>query len=222
VVERFEPFLSLDEKARAAQFRFDHLRDRYVIARGALRALFGSYLNITPASVQFEYGSNGKPALAAPESIHFNVSHSAGLAVFAFTRGCELGIDLEQIHPIREMENIANRFFCSEEAVELMALSAKQREHAFFLCWTRKEAYIKGTGDGFSVPLNNIRVTLQPGQPAQFVHLARDTNAAKEWMLHDLQLTSDFAAALAYRDPERPVVVSRIIDPAELLSILSI
>src|SRR5689334_9599541 len=88
VVERFEPFLSMDEKVRAAQFRFDHLRDRYVIARGALRALLGCFLNIAPASVRFEYGSNGKPALAAPEFIHFNVSHSAGLAVFAFTQGC--------------------------------------------------------------------------------------------------------------------------------------
>jgi 4'-phosphopantetheinyl transferase len=212
----------MDEKVRAAQFRFDHLRDRYVIARGALRALLGCFLNIAPASVRFEYGSNGKPALAAPEFIHFNVSHSAGLAVFAFTQGCEVGIDLEHIRPIQEMENIANRFFCSEEASELMSLPARQREYAFFLGWTRKEAYIKCAGDGFSLPLSNFRVTLQPGQPAQFIHLSRDTNAAKEWMLHDLQLTPDFAAALAYRDPERPIVVSPIIAPAELLSILSI
>jgi 4'-phosphopantetheinyl transferase len=219
VEERFERVLAPDERDRAARFRFDHLRHSFVLGHGALRILLGRYLNTPPARIQFKYGPKGKPALAPLASIDFNASHSGGLVVFAFTRGCEIGIDLEQIHPIEDMRDIADRFFCPEEAAELMSLPVNQRERAFFLCWTRKEAYIKAIGDGLSAPLNGFRVAMQPTQPARFIHLAQDKNAAKEWTLQDLQLASDYAAALAYRGSARRIVVSPIIDPEELLSI---
>ncbi len=216
---QFERLLAPDEKERAARFRFDHLRRSFVLARGALRTLLGGYLQTSPVSIEFEYGSKGKPALVAPAPIHFNASHSGGLAVFAFTCGCEIGVDVEKIRPIEEMRNIADHFFCPEEAAELMSLAAEQREYAFFLCWTRKEAYIKALGDGLSAPLNRFRVTMQPNQPARFLHLQGDANAARDWTLHDLHLVSDYAAALAYRDAERPVTALPLTDPARLLSI---
>jgi 4'-phosphopantetheinyl transferase len=195
------------------------LRHSFVLAHGALRILLGRYLNTSPAGIQFKYGLRGKPALAPLALIDFNMSHSGDLVVFAFTRGCEIGVDLEQIHSIQDMQDIADRFFCLEEAAELMSLPVNQRERAFFLCWTRKEAYIKAIGDGLSAPLNSFRVTMQPTQPVRFIHLAQDTNAAKEWTLQDLQLASNYAAALAYRGWRRKVAVSPIMDPAELLSI---
>jgi 4'-phosphopantetheinyl transferase len=216
-----ERVLAPDEKDRAARFRFDHLRHSFILARGALRILLGRYLNASPASIQFKYGSKGKPTLTVPPLVDFNASHSGGLAVFAFTAHCEIGVDVEQIRPLSDMQNIADRFFCSEEAAELMSLTANQREHAFFLCWTRKEAYIKAIGDGLSAPLNDFRVTVQPGQPARFIHIAHNANDAKNWTLSDLELAPNYAAALAYRDSERPVVVSPVIDPAELLSMTS-
>jgi 4'-phosphopantetheinyl transferase len=218
VAAQFELVLGPDEKDRAARFRFDNLRRSFVLARGTLRMLLGCYLDVAPASIQFKYGSKGKPALAAPACVDFNASHSGGLAVFAFTAGCEIGVDVEQIRPLQDIQSIADRFFCSEEAADLMSLPADQRQHGFFLCWTRKEAYIKAIGDGLSAPLDGFRVTLHPSQPARFIHLAHDTNLAQRWTLHDLRLAPNYAAALAYRDSERPVAVLPIIDPAELLS----
>jgi len=199
---------------RAAQFRFERDRNSFVLARGVLRTLLGRYLHISPAGIRFEYRPKGKPALALPAGIDFNVSHSGGLAVFAFTAGCEIGVDVESIRPLPDLQSIADRFFCAGEAAELMSLAADQREPAFYLCWTRKEAYIKASGDGLSAPLDGFRVTLRPGQPARFVHLANDT--AQAWSLHDLALASGYAAALAYRDAQRPVVVLPVADPAEL------
>jgi 4'-phosphopantetheinyl transferase len=219
VAERFELVLGPEEKGRAARFRSDHLRYSFVIARGVLRILLGHYLNASPNSIRFKYGARGKPALAVPANIEFNVSHSAALAVFAFTAGCEVGVDIEQIRALQDMQTIADRFFCSEEATELMSLTADQRERGFYLCWTRKEAYVKATGDGLSTPLDCFRVTLQPSQPARFIHLAHDTRAAESWTLHDLRLASNYAAALAYRDTKRPVALFRIVSPAELLSV---
>ena len=219
VAERFEPLLGADEKKQAARFRFDHLRCSFIIARGVLRTLLANYLNISPINIQFKYGARKKPALPPPACLDFNMSHSGGLAVFAFTVGCEVGVDVERIRPLQDAQDIADRFFCSEEAAELMSLSADQRERGFYLCWTRKEAYIKAIGDGLYAPLDGFRVTLHPRQPARFMHIAHDTNAAEAWTLHDLQLAPNYAAALAYRDTERPLAVSPIMDSAELLKL---
>jgi 4'-phosphopantetheinyl transferase len=219
VAARFELILAPDERHRAARFAFDHLRHSFILARGALRILLGHYLNVHPASIEFQYSSKGKPALAESAGIEFNASHSGRLAVFALTAGCQIGVDVEQLRPLRDMQSIADRFFCPEEAADLMTVAADQRERAFFACWTRKEAYIKAVGDGLSAPLDGFRVPVQPGEPVRFIHVAHDTNAAKAWTLHDLQLADNYVSALAYRDSERPVVVLPLMDPADLLMI---
>jgi 4'-phosphopantetheinyl transferase len=215
----FERFLQSDERERADRYKFDHLRHSFVLVRGVLRILLGNYLGMSPGAIQFTYGPKGKPALPAPANVHFNASHSGGLAVFAFAQGCELGVDLERIRVLSDIQDIAERFFCPEEARELMSLGANEREHAFFHCWTRKEAYLKAIGDGLSASLDSFRVTLQPGHAARFIHIEHDTNAAEAWVLHDLQLAPDYAAGLAYHDLERPLVVLPPVAPAELMRI---
>ena len=217
VVEGFTRVLSTDENERAGRFRFDHLRRSYVLSRGALRFLAGAYMRIPPAAIAFRYGSKGKPSLDSPEGVDFNVSHSEALAVFAFAAECEIGVDVEQIRPIAEMQTIASRYFCTEEAAELMSLAELERPRAFFLCWTRKEAYLKAVGDGLSAPLDAFRVSLIPGEPARFLHIGGDSNVAREWVLHDLQLAENYAAAVAYRGPRRRLAVFPLVEPADLL-----
>ncbi|HEX4593379.1 MAG TPA: 4'-phosphopantetheinyl transferase superfamily protein [Bryobacteraceae bacterium] len=220
VVERFRSLLAPDETDRAARFKFEHLRHSFILARGALRILLGRYVNTSPADLIFTYGSNGKPALAPPARVQFNASHSGGLALFAFAMDCEIGIDVEAVRAMPDMENIAKRFFCDEEAAELMSLPAEERDRGFYLCWTRKEAYIKATGEGLSAPLDAFRVTLRPGDPARVVHLAGDPTAARAWTLHDLALDKRYAAALAYRDAARPIETFSPANPKQLLDLL--
>jgi 4'-phosphopantetheinyl transferase len=148
------------------------------------------------------------------------MTHSGDMAAFVFTIGCQIGIDLERVRGLSEAQEIANRYFCPDEAAEIMALPPNERERAFFLCWTRKEAYIKAIGDGLSTPLHEFRVTLQPNEPARLVHLARDKEAARVWTLHDLSLASNYAAAIAYRDRQRPLSIIPIVDPRELTGVL--
>jgi 4'-phosphopantetheinyl transferase len=178
--------------------------------------LLGQYLGVRPATIQVNYGSKGKPTLGETGAVEFNASHSDGLAVFAFTFDCEIGIDVEQIRSLPDMQQIANRFFCAEEATELMLLPESERQRAFFRCWTRKEAYIKTTGEGLSTPLDGFRVTLQPEVPARLVHVQHDLSAANRWTLHDLELTPAYAGALAYCEAPRPVLLFPIIEPARL------
>jgi 4'-phosphopantetheinyl transferase len=192
--------LSPDEVARADRFRFPRDRQRFVAARGLLRELLGRYLEADPAGLRFAYGPRGKPALAdgaGSDRLHFNVSHSGGLALLAFARGRDLGIDLELERPVPEAESIAERYFSPREGAELRRLSPAERPRAFFRCWTRKEAFIKATGDGLSRPLDAFDVTLAPREPARLLRVEGEPEETARWWMEGLEPAEGFAGALA-------------------------
>jgi 4'-phosphopantetheinyl transferase len=221
VVERCLEILSLDERVRANRYRFEDHRRSYILSRGVLRTLLGCYLSVPPANIQFSYGERGKPDLSGVTTdIRFNSSRSAGVALYAMTRHCELGVDIEKIRSLQDIEQIADRFFCSEEARELLNLPASRRESAFFNCWSRKEAYIKAVGDGLSMPLNGFRVTVKPDDPVEFVHIGNDRQVAREWTLDSIGIVPGYAAALAYRDTSRPVREAPLTTTSEILALL--
>jgi 4'-phosphopantetheinyl transferase len=118
------------------------------------------------------------------------------MALYAITRGRELGIDLELIRDNLDAEQIAERFFSRREIETLRDLPADQRKHAFFLCWTRKEAYIKARGEGLSLPLDQFDVSLIPEELSALLSTRPDSNEALRWSLQDLTF-ADYAAALA-------------------------
>jgi 4'-phosphopantetheinyl transferase len=217
---RFEAALAPDEVERAARFRMDHLQQFFTIARGVLRHVLERYLIAAPGRIKFDYGSRGKPALASPTGIEFNLSHSGDLALLALTIGCPVGVDVELISPKTEIVDITRRFFSPEETCDMMSLPESEREQAFFCCWTRKEAYIKAIGDGLYAPLDGFRVSVCPGEPARLIHIVNEPHAPDEWCMHDLPLSPEYAAALAYRDRQRTVLALPILDAAELLSCL--
>jgi 4'-phosphopantetheinyl transferase len=218
VVAAFEEVLVPHERERAARFRFDHLYASFVIAYGALRHLLGHYLRCNPAELSFEHSVNGKPALTSPSSLRFNMTHSGDLGVIALTLRREIGVDIEQIRPLPDVKHIADHFFCSEEASEVMSAPQAERERAFFRCWTRKEAYIKATGEGLSAALSSFRVIVRPDLPARIVHIQHSAREAAAWTLHDLPLADGYAAALAYRDQPRSLRLFSVAAPEELIS----
>ena len=152
--------LASEERERAARFHFERHRSHFIASRGLLRVILGRYLNLAPERLQFKYSPYGKPFLrddCGGEWLRFNVSHSGELALYAFSRGRELGIDIEEIRTNIEHQQIASHFFSKQEVDALQALPAHLQEEAFFLCWTRKEAYIKGIGEGAFVPSAQFR-----------------------------------------------------------------
>jgi 4'-phosphopantetheinyl transferase len=193
-LHRFEETLAPDEKARANRFVFRQDRNRYVAARGALRELLGRYLYRSPAEVEFDYTSKGKPSLRAvlnERSIQFNVSHSRGLALLAFALGRNLGIDVEFIRPEFPADEIAERFFSPKEVMELRALPPSLRAEGFYLCWTRKEAYIKAIGEGLHIPLESFNVSLTPGRPERL-----ESTDSNRWTMRSLYPDPLYAGAL--------------------------
>jgi 4'-phosphopantetheinyl transferase len=197
-VQALESTLAADEAARAARYRFAQDRRHYVAARGQLRTLLGRYLDIAPDAVRFRYSRYGKPALAhGDETLRFNLSHSGGMALYALTRERDLGVDLERVRPDRASMTIAERFFSPREAAILRSLPLHEQAEAFFRCWTRKEAYIKAHGAGFSLPLDRFDVTLAADEPAALVRMDDNPREVERWSLRDVSPLPGYSAALA-------------------------
>ncbi|HEY0478496.1 MAG TPA: 4'-phosphopantetheinyl transferase superfamily protein [Kofleriaceae bacterium] len=184
--------LSDDERARAARFHFERDRTSYTIARGTLRTLLGRYLAHPPAQLAFGYRDKGKPYLVAPAGdLGFNLSHSGQLALLAFCRGRELGVDIEQRRPLSDLLSLARTSFSPNEYAVFCRLPPADHVEAFFACWSRKEAFIKATGEGIS-QLADFDVSLAPGEPARLLRVPGEPR----WLLQDLPAIPDYAAAL--------------------------
>ena len=195
---RLQDLLSSDERERAARFHFEKDRSAYIVSRGRLRILLGAYLGASPAELQFVYSKYGKPSLGNSTqhaSLSFNVSHSAGLVLYAFAKR-RVGVDVEHVRNNFDAGQIAERFFSEAEKIALRTTAQAQRHQAFFRCWTRKEAYIKAIGEGLSHPLHQFDVSLDAGSAA-ILGSRPDAAEAKRWLLRDIPLPADYIGALA-------------------------
>jgi 4'-phosphopantetheinyl transferase len=199
-VQSLQRTLAADELSRAERLYFQKDRQRFIVARGLLRAILSRYLDMEPSQLRYCYSEHGKPYLtpsSGRKTPSFNLSHSDGLALYAVARGREVGIDLERIRPVVEVEQIAERFFSAWEKDVFRALPGHLRHMAFFTCWTRKEAYIKARGEGLSQPLDQFDVSLVPGEPAMLLSIRGDPQEAFHWSLRELAPGSGYVAALA-------------------------
>jgi 4'-phosphopantetheinyl transferase len=164
-IARLGELLDDVERARAARFRFDRDRRRYVVRHGRLRQLLGGYLGCAPARVMLTWSRFGKPAVVGG-GVHFSIAKSRGLALYAVARDREVGCDVEFRDPRFAADHIAERFFSAAEVCALHALDEPRQTEGFFNCWTRKEAFLKARGDGLGVALDSFDVTLAPETPA--------------------------------------------------------
>lgn len=201
-VTQFAGLLTADEQLRANRFHFEQDRQRFIVGRGILRTLLGRYLGCPGSELKFSYGPCGKPALASLATeppLYFNLAHSGGLAVIALAYHQDLGVDVEQIRPITDMEQIVRRFFAAPEQAALLGLPVEQRQEAFFNGWTRKEACLKALGDGLARPLDQFCVSLVPGEPARLLSISEDETDASRWFLRSFNPAPGYVAAVAVR-----------------------
>jgi 4'-phosphopantetheinyl transferase len=188
--------LSADERDRAEKFRFDQHRNRFIAGRFALRSILGRYLNQKPEALEFLYPDSGKPELGFPlrSPIQFNMSHSGDVGLLAVSLA-PVGVDVEQLRPIPEHLQIAKCFFTEEEAVELMDFPEPDRPRAFYRCWTRKEALLKGWGCGITRNLKAFQVSLQFDDELLLRACRPDLRA--HWQIQQLQPAEGYIGAVA-------------------------
>jgi len=199
--------LSADEMERARRFHFERDQNTFVAARGGLRAILGAYLQVDPGRIEFSYGPQGKPALMGPDAdLTFNLSHSDDVAFVALTRGRTIGVDIERIKPFAEVADVTRTIFSARELAVFRTLAPSDQQDGFFNAWTRKEAFVKATGLGFSMSVKEVEVSFAPGEEARLVRLNGSADEAAQWTLVELPAPAGFKAAVA-----TPGIVGQVI-----------
>ena len=198
-IEALATILSADESDRARRFCFEKDRNRFIAARGILRSLLATYLNLPPSQLEFAYGDRGKPSLsvANPCNISFNLSHSKGLALYAITRTSPIGIDIEYLRPMSDALQLAKRFFSHSEYEAIAQLSPPEQQRAFFKAWTAKEAYLKAKGSGLSGGLEKVEISIASREVLKLLSIDGDDRMAGRWSLYSVEPHPDYLAALA-------------------------
>jgi 4'-phosphopantetheinyl transferase len=194
--------LSRDERQRAERFRYVEHRQRYIVARASLRRLLAERLGIAPSAVELVETSYGKPKLGpvhGSAGLEFNLSHSEVLAVYVFTKGRAVGVDVELIRQVPDADDLAECFFSPREAAALRSLPLDRRSLAFLACWTRKEAFIKALGLGLSCSLDTFDVTIDPDAPARIIRIEARIGRVAHWRLQAFTPYPSYIAAMAYR-----------------------
>lgn len=192
--------LSEDELTRADGYHFERQRRRYIVCRGQLRKILAGYIKCSTTSIKFQYGDKGKPDLAVGQTTaktKFNVSKSEELALIAVTNAGEVGVDIEHLRPVSDATKLAQRYFAVSEVETLLSLPNSLHERTFLEIWTRKEAFIKATGQGLSYPLNQFAVSAAHTGPVVTVKLFQDSAQSEHWHLVSISPSKDVLAAVA-------------------------
>ena len=191
--------LSRTELARAAKFKFEKDRRRYMMARGILRAILGRYLSLDACEVRLDTGLYGKPRLRKLEGgpdLRFSLAHSQGFALYAFVLGHEVGVDLEFIKEDVDVMRLADHVFSEKQTEALNEHSGIDRVLAFYSAWTRMEAYLKACGLGFSVDPRCVDLPILVGAPDEFVNPNSEADKDEKWTIYDLEPAPEFAGAM--------------------------
>jgi 4'-phosphopantetheinyl transferase len=189
-------FLTDEERLRADRFVQRRHASRFRAARAILKLGLARYLGIRPNEVVLESGLNGKPRLALDgRLLHFNVTHTGGLALMAFTGVGEVGIDVETIRDGVEGLEIASAYFTANEAATIAAAASMEQARLFLQLWVRKEAVLKAAGRGIPSGLDSFEV----GEPGKVVCLKEVPGKFDQsaWVVRDLEGIEGFVAAIA-------------------------
>jgi 4'-phosphopantetheinyl transferase len=196
------------EQERADRFLFEKHRDRFIVGRARQRQLLGLYQKLPPVEVDFQYDGLGKPSFRGSkpgEGLCFNFTNSDQAGMLAVSRDLELGIDLERLRPLQNLEGLAERFFTAAETEEILAAEGQAQRELFFRCWTRKEAYLKAVGKGLTFPLNLVQVSIAANEPACILSINHDAAAAAVWKLQHLDPVGGHFGALAHAGQQQSV-----------------
>lgn len=191
-------FLAPDELEKVQRLRIDSLRERAAVTRGCARLILSLYTDQSPRAVRFSYNKYGKPALTE-SSVSFNISHSGDLAIVAIADKRDIGIDIEHMKTRSNYLAIAERFFSPSEYQWLQALPHAKQLRAFYSCWTQKEAFIKATGQGLFMALDQFEITPHSSGPAPLRSVAWDRDEHHHWTLIPLAPWPGYAAACAIK-----------------------
>jgi 4'-phosphopantetheinyl transferase len=198
--------LAPEEQRRALRYRANQNRLRFVAARSVLRQVLGRYLGANPADLRLAVNRTEKPVLASPwaaSGLRFKITHCDHLALVAVAHAHDIGVDVERVRQLPDLDQLWERYFAPSERSVLRTATPTDRTDLFFAFWSLKEAFLKATGDGLTRPLDSFEVSLEP-RP-RLVRVGWDRGVLNGWELRMLEPEAGYVGALAAATPD-PIV----------------
>jgi 4'-phosphopantetheinyl transferase len=199
-----EPYLDAQDRERAARFHFAEDRARYVLGRALVRNILGRYWSQTPETIELASTERGQLYFSDDEAMRFSITHAHNLVAVALTANARVGIDIEYMERKLNLEGLGERILSAEDFRVFQVLPDRVMVPTFFRIWTRKEAYLKGTGEGITDALKEITVSMHTEEIGT-ISDARDEADAKKWRMHSLALPENYLGCVACDDAAKRV-----------------
>ena len=191
-----ESCLDAQDRERAGRFHFPEDRARHVLGRALVRKILGHYLSQSPEKIDLACTDRGRPYFPGDETMRFSITHARDLVAVALTARARVGIDIEYMERKLHLKELAERILSAEDFREFEALPEEEKVAAFFRVWTRKEAYLKATGEGITDALKKISVSLRAEEIGTIAD-AREKDGARNWRMHSLSLPANYMGCVA-------------------------
>jgi 4'-phosphopantetheinyl transferase len=216
----YKSLLSEYEQKKYNELYFGRHRESYLISRALLRTTLSLYIDAPPAELEFSYDSYGRPEIQKPvgiSGIRFNLSRTRGVATCLISSSTRAGIDVESTLNLSDPEIMFRSVLLPKEIESLQGLRGNSLKRRFLTYWTLKEAYVKATGKGLSIPLTQFSFKLKDGY-AQVSFGPQLTDNPLEWQFAYYGLTHEHILAVALRKMEttdKNIKIFKVIPSSE-------
>lgn len=195
LLEQYKNALSEKELAKISFFEFEKVKDSYAIRQGALRILLSAYLDIPPKVLNIGCQKKGKPYSIDDPGLYFNMSNSGKMAVFVFSRDSEVGIDIEHIRSLTDLDEMITRNFTVNE-IKFINAKPTDRVSRFFRFWTIKESYLKAIGEGVRLPPENLEFAIENDHIRQVS--VKGVFEQEDWNFKEFSPARDYVGTITY------------------------
>ena len=195
-IRNCKKFLSVPEIGRTDWFNFEDVKNNYIISQGILRFLISGYLNIDISEIQMQKHAKGKPYVSNDLALYFNISNSGKKCVFCFSRDSEVGIDLEMIRPLPDLEQMIEKNFTKKEVAYISKIE-NEKLNRFFLFWTIKESYLKAIGEGMRLAPDHLEFSIEE-EIIKFIG-AKGFDDPISWLFKKFELKHNHIGTIVYQ-----------------------
>jgi 4'-phosphopantetheinyl transferase len=196
------------EKSRIDYYKFTDAQNNFVVSQGGLRLLLSAYLDIAPIDLRIGRHIKGKPFSQDDYSLTFNISNSGNRVVYAISRAGEVGIDLEHIRPLPDLEELINKNFTKNEAAYIRKME-EEKLSRFFKFWTVKEGYLKAIGEGMRLTPDSLEFKVENGNYKLLE--AKGFFEQVDWKIKNVFPADGFVCTLFYSQED--AVISDFLAP---------
>ena len=204
----FWPVLSKIEQSKASSIKSAIQRAQYIEVRAKLRWVLASFIDVKPKQLIFALGTHGKPYLPDYSDYHFNLSHSGDQLAIAVAQHCPVGVDVEHWKQKADFQALVKRCFAEEEKAYWQALPDEHKKNSFYRFWTRKEAFVKATGRGIALGLEQC--VISPENPTELLRVPTGYGPASDWKIVDLDFPEGISGAIAARACDLEVRIKKL------------